>query len=254
MRAITDALWVRYRADGDPEARRGLLDAYIGLVHHSARELIRRLSADIELDDLIGAGTLGLVQALEGFEPERGLAFSTYAMPRIRGAMFDELRAHDWMPRSVRVRSRQLNQARALLQQRLGRAPSAEEMARQMNVELTTYWRWAAEAEARVMLPLEVRTGTDDECDRRLSEAIPDHDAEEPGAAILKEESLDELREAFASLAPKDRLVLSLYYYEDLSLKEIGELLHVTESRISQIRSRALQRLRGILAPQGETR
>ena len=95
MTDLIDALWARYRGTGDPQARTQLLDRYLGLVHHSAHQLARRISRDVEIDDLIGAGTLGLVQALEGFDPGRGLAFSTYAMPRIRGAMLDELRARD---------------------------------------------------------------------------------------------------------------------------------------------------------------
>ena len=100
MTDLIDALWARYRGKGDTIARAQLLDRYLGLVHHSAHQLARRISREVEIDDLIGAGTRGLVQALEGFDPGRGLAFSTYAMPRIRGSMLDELRARDWMPRS----------------------------------------------------------------------------------------------------------------------------------------------------------
>jgi RNA polymerase sigma factor for flagellar operon FliA len=242
--SLTDALWQRYRSLGDPEARRQLLDHYLGLVHHTAREMTRRVPADLELDDLVSAGTLGLVQALEGFDPSRGLAFSTYAMPRIRGAMLDELRGRDWMPRSVRTHARQLAQARAQLRQRLGRAPEPREVARTLGVDLATYWRWADEADGRTMVTLNrtAAPGTPEEAP--LVDTIPDGNGDEPGEALTRAEALSQLREAFAALPHKDRLVLTLYYYEELTLRQIGDVLHITESRVSQIRTRALQRLR----------
>ena len=117
---VAETLWQHYRATGDAQARSQLLDLYLGLVHHAARDHARSLPDGLELDELVSAGTVGLVQALEGFDPERGLAFSTYAMPRIRGAMLDELRSRDWVPRSVRTRGRRLEQVRAALQNRGG--------------------------------------------------------------------------------------------------------------------------------------
>ncbi len=170
-----DALWDRYRHTGDPEARTQLLDRYLGLVHHGAHQLARRLSRDVEIDELIGAGTLGLVQALEGFDPDRGRAFGAYAMPRIRGAMLDELRAWEREP-----------------------GPA----------------------------------GGDD------------------GGAFARVDpagSLDRLRGVFERLGGRDRLVLSLDHYEELSPRQIGEVLHCSESRISQLRARALWRMRAAL-------
>jgi len=244
MADLNDALWARYRAQSDPAARSQLLDRYIGLVHHTAREIIRRVSRAVELDELVSAGTLGLVQALEGFDPGRGLAFSSYAIPRIRGAMLDELRAQDWVPRSVRARSRQLAQARDGLLQRLGRMPMATELAQALGVDLDTYWRWADQAEGRVVLALDAPAGADEHGDSPLSETIADTESTDPGADLARSETLRALHESFALLSSKDRLVLSLYYYEQMNLKEIGEVLHVSESRVSQIRTRALRRLR----------
>jgi RNA polymerase sigma factor FliA len=244
MTDLIDALWARYRLTGDPHARTQLLDRYLGLVHHSAHQLARRISRDVEIDDLIGAGTLGLVQALEGFEPARGLAFSTYAMPRIRGSMLDELRTRDWMPRSVRMRSRQLLGARAGLQHKLGRQPSHEEVALALELDLDTYWRWQDEVDGRVLLNLDATGDDDDEHAPRLAERIADVLAGDPGDAIDEQETLARLRDAFGKLAARDRLVLTLYYYEELNLRQIGEVMHVSESRISQIRTRALKRLR----------
>jgi RNA polymerase sigma factor for flagellar operon FliA len=243
MTDLTQALWTRYRSSSDPSARRQLLDRYLGLVHHCAHQLARRVSRDVELDDLIGAGTVGLVQALEGFDPGRGLAFSTYAVPRIRGAMLDELRARDWMPRSVRMRSRQLNEARAALQQELGRSPAAEQIADRLGIPLDQFWRWQDEAEGRSLVAFDASPDPDGD-DGRRHEAIADPEATDPSAGIESREEVDQLKAAFAHLPPKDCLVLSLYYYEQLNLKQIGEVLHVSESRVSQLRTRALQRLR----------
>lgn len=248
MTDLIDALWSRYREKGDTVARAQLLDRYLGLVHHSAHQLARRISRDIEIDDLIGAGTLGLVQALEGFDPGRGLAFSTYAMPRIRGSMLDELRARDWMPRSVRSRSRQVAGARASLQQKLGRQPSHEELAAALNVDMATFWKWQEEVDGRLILQLD-GTGPGGEDAPRLSETIADAFAEEPGDALDEAGSLERLRGAFAQLSARDRLVLTLYYYEELNLRQIGDVLHVSESRVSQIRTRALKRLRELHEP-----
>jgi RNA polymerase sigma factor for flagellar operon FliA len=247
MTDLNDALWERYRTHGDPEARSQLLDRYIGLVHHAAREIIRRAPREIELDELVSAGTLGLVQALEGFELERRLAFSSYAVPRIRGAMLDEMRAQDWVPRSVRTRGRQLSR----LAQRLGRAPAAAEVARALDVDMDTYWHWSEQAEGRVLLALDAPGGTGEEGGALLSETIPDTESADPGVELARAESLQELHEAFAALPAKDRLVLSLYHYEQLSLKEIGNVLHVSESRVSQIRTRALGRLREAITRNG---
>jgi RNA polymerase sigma factor for flagellar operon FliA len=241
---LAAALWTRYRETGDPTSRARLLDLYLGLVHHGARELLKRAAHDLEFDELISAGTLGLVQAIEGFDPGRGLAFSTYAMPRIRGAMLDEMRSRDWMPRTVRTRRRLIARARGRLLQRLGRPPEARELAAELGVTLATYWRWMGEADPRVMLALHHAAGPGGGEAPRLDETIPDLRASEPGEALTRAETLAELREAFAALPEKERLVLSLYYYEELSLKQIGEVLHVSESRISQIRTRALKRLR----------
>lgn len=248
MTDLIDALWERYRRDGDPRVRAQLLDRYLGLVHHSAHQLARRISRDVELDDLIGAGTLGLVQALEGFDPARGLAFSTYAMPRIRGAMLDELRSRDWMPRSVRMRSRQLAGARANLQHELGRQPAHDEVANRLGIDMPTYWRWQEEIDGRVVLQLDAVRDDGEEHAPRLAESIADALAHEPGDALDDAETLSRLREAFDQLGQRDRLVLSLYYYEELNLRQIGEVMHVSESRISQIRTRALKRLRELVA------
>ena len=249
--ASTEELWERFRAHGDPAARSLLLDRYIGLVHHHAREIVRRTQS-LDLDELVSARTVGLVQALEGFDPSRGLAFSTYAVPRIRGAMLDELRHRDWLPRSVRARSRRLEQVRAALQQRLSRPPTSEELAEALGVDLDTYWRWQSELEGHSLVELDRTAGDGLSGEASLSEAIADAGASEPAARLLEEEGLSRLRAALEVLPERERLVLALYYFEELTLRQIGEALHVTESRVSQLRTRALRRLRDWLSAQEE--
>jgi RNA polymerase sigma factor for flagellar operon FliA len=244
MTSVTDALWARYDTTRDPEARAQLLDRYLGLVHHCARDMVVRVGHAVEFEDLVGAGTLGLVQALEGFDLSRGLAFSTYAMRRIRGAILDELRSRDWRPRSVRAKGRQLAAVVAALQTRFGRAPEAHEVARAMGIELSTYYRMKEDIEGGVMVSLAgtVARGGDDAL--RLEETLADPGGGEAFEQVGHRQTLERLRYAIANLPPRERTVLSLYYYEELNLKEIAEVLHVTESRISQIRSQAIRRLR----------
>jgi len=244
MTTLPDALWLRYANHRDPEARHQLLDRYLGLVHHCARDMAGRVGHAVEFDDLVGAGTLGLVQALEGFDLSRGLAFSTYAMRRIRGAILDELRARDWRPRSVRAKGRQLAAVVSALEVRFGRAPVPEEVARAMGIDLLAYYRMKEDVEGGVMVSLAgtVARGGDDAL--RLEETLADPDGPDAVELVGKQETLERLRAAIAKLPPRERTVLSLYYYEELNLKQIAEVLHVTESRISQIRTQALRRLR----------
>jgi RNA polymerase sigma factor for flagellar operon FliA len=249
---MTDALWQRYRATGDPQARTQLLDRYLGLVHHVARQIAARISDVVEVDDLVSAGTLGMVQALEAFDLSRGLAFSTYAMRRIRGSILDELRSRDWVPRSVRSKGRQMATAVAQLEGRLGRAPEPAEVARALSLDLETYWRWREEVDGAVLVSLDGSASLDRAASAPLADTLPDAAAVTPGDAIAQEETVATLRHAIGMLPPQERTVLALYYYEELNLRQIAEVLHVTESRISQIRTQALKRLRQRMPPSAE--
>ncbi len=243
MSTATDRLWDQYRRRGDQSARARLLEQYLGLVQHCARALIRKVSPEVELDDLVSAGTLGLVQAIEGFDPGRGLVFSTYGMQRIRGAMLDELRSRDWMPRSSRSRQRRLAQVVSALETRLSRSPRPPEVAAALGVDLDTYWSQWADDGRRHMVPFESPAGEGGD-GARLEETIADEEAAAPDAGLVHEDRVAELQDAMAALSPQERLVLTLYHYEELNLRQIGEVLHVTQSRVSQIRTRALRRLR----------
>ena len=244
---MTDALWTRYRATGDADARAQLLDKYLGLVHYAARECAARTPA-IELGELLSAGTLGLMRALDTFDVSRGLAFSTYAMTRIRGSILDDLRARDWTPRSVRLKSRQQAAAVASLEQKLGRAPEPAEVAAALGLDLPTYWSWQSAMQGTSMASIHDSPADGDD-GATLEETLDNRDALLPGDALEAEEQHALLRAAIAELPEKERKVLALYFFEELTLKQIGEVLKLTESRVCQIRTQTLRKLRNRLSP-----
>lgn len=244
-------LWQRWRDEQDASARAQLLSQHLGLVHHVVRQIAARVGDAVAYDDLIGAGTLGLVQAFEGFDAAKGAAFSTYATTRIRGAVLDELRAADWRPRSVRTRVRELHATAESLARTLGRAATPDEVAAALQIDVATYWRWHADGETTTMMPLDSPVPSSERGNVTLAEMIPDADGPAPDAPLEEEESKRVLREAIAGLPEQQRTVLALCYFEELTLRQIAEVLHVTESRISQVRTAALKRLREILAADG---
>lgn len=244
MTMVTDTLWKRYAKQRDHEARSRLLDRYLGLVYQCAGDMVARVGHVVEFGDLIGAGTLGLMQALDGFDLTRGFAFSTYAVRRIRGAILDELRSRDWRPRSVRCKGRRLAAVVSALETRLGRAPGPEEVARAMRIDLATYYRMKEDFEAGGMISLASPVGDSGDQALHLEETLGDPRGGEPLDEVGRQEMCRHVRLAIAKLAPRERAVLSQYYYEEAKLKEIAEVLQITESRVSQIRTQALRRLR----------
>lgn len=238
------ALWARYVPGRDPGARRELIGQYLGLVYHAAREIAGRQTGVLDSDDLVGAGTVGLIQALESFDPARGFAFSSYAVPRIRGAILDEIRAWDWVPRAIRERGRRLNQVRGDLRQQLGREPDAREVADALGVDMEAYHAIADESHDPRLISIDPDPDADSPTGLPLSEILTDDS--DPGAHARVEESeeLATLQSSLAALSQRDRLVLTLSYYERLTLAQIADILSITESRVSQIRTRALKRLR----------
>jgi RNA polymerase sigma factor for flagellar operon FliA len=250
MTPATHALWQRYHETGDIAIRTELLAMHVGLVHHIARDVAMRLPGAVELDDLVSSGMLGLVRAVESFDTARGLEFSTYATPRVRGAMLDELRAFDWVPRGVRQRRRQIASATDSIERRTGRAATAPQLAEALGVDRDTLWRWQRDADLATMVPLDAPDG---ERAERLAQRLVHTETPAPGDRLDAEDRITVLSQALAELSDKERTVLALYYYEQLTLREIGAVLHVTESRVSQIRTAALQRLRERLTPVRDT-
>jgi len=241
------ALWERYRSAADLEARALLAQQYIPLVYSVARQLAARLTT-VGLDELVSAGNLGLLRALEAFDLSRGLAFTTYAVPRIRGAILDDLRQRDWMPRSARARTRRLMAARAELSARHHRAPTPAEVAEALGVDLNVYWRWCDELDPAVRAQVEGRSGAVQE-DRGNASHEPAAPAEHaPDHGLLEAEKVAELRAAIGRLPERERRVLALCYFEELTMKQVGDVLGVTESRVCQIRQRAVLRLKEELA------
>ena len=244
----TQALWARF-ATGDVDARDALLTEHLSLVHHVARQLSRTLAAEADFDELVSAGTMGLMSAVDAFDVKRGLAFSTFAVPRIRGSILDELRRQDHVPRSIRRKTREISHAREALMRQLGRKPEDKEVAEALNVDLDTMWRWQSEMEGAVHIPLD-RTASDrDSTAPAIAEFLTGEDEEGADDKLSREQEVVLLREAILGLKDQERTVLSLYYFEELKLHEIATILSLTESRVSQIRSKALIRLREKLAP-----
>jgi RNA polymerase sigma factor for flagellar operon FliA len=243
----SQTLWAAFAA-GDIEARDTLLRDNLSLVHHVARQLARGLAADADVGELVSAGTMGLMSALEAFDTARGLAFSTFAVPRIRGAILDELRRQDHVPRSVRRKTRSIASARETLMRTLGRSPEVSEVAAELGVDAPTLWRWLADVEGAVQVPLDRGRSDRDESFPSPVEFLGNGD-EMADDRLSREEEVARLREAMLELNDQERTVLSLYYFEELKAREIAEVMGLSESRISQIRSKALGQLRGTLAP-----
>jgi RNA polymerase sigma factor for flagellar operon FliA len=244
MSAMT--LWKAFTS-GDTAARAELLAEHISLVHHVSRQIHRRVSSDVELDELISAGTMGLIEALDRFDPTRGLAFSTFAVPRVRGAILDELRRIDHVPSSMRRRTRTLSTARETLRHKLGREPMAEEVAEMLGLDLPGLWKLEAEAEGTMRVALDGANSDDSEdLPHAQAMAAEDHSSVEDRITLDQETAI--LRETILRLSQQERTVLTLYYFEELKLHEIAAVLEVTESRVSQIRQKAIVKLRGELS------
>jgi RNA polymerase sigma factor for flagellar operon FliA len=235
-------------AAGNVVARDALLQDNLSLVHYVAKQLSRSMSADADPDEMVNIGTLGLMSALESFDESRGLAFSTYAVPRIRGAILDELRRQDHVPRSIRRKTRDIAQARETLMRTLGRTPRDGEVAHQLGIDVDTLWRWQADMERTVQVSLSTSEGDRDDSGPSPIDFLR-VTTESADERLQQEESVAALRDAILQLKDQQRTVLSLYYFEELNAREIADVLGISESRVSQIRSKALSQLRCIMRP-----
>jgi len=238
-------LWTRLRGKGDPQAREELALAYLPLVHYLAGRAAIHLPPHVEGSDLEGVAILGLLRAIDHFDPAQNTKFETYATYRIRGAVLDYLRKQDVLPRPLRKRAGELEAAAEALRHRLHRAPTAEELAQAIDasVEEVQELLWRASTGYLVSLDQEVAS-PDDEGGRPLRDTLANTLDLGPWERVEQEELLRLLAGAIAELPDRQRLVISLYYLEELTLKEIGEVLGVSESRICQIRGEAVNNLR----------
>lgn len=228
--------------------RAEFIEKYSPLIRYVADRLASRLPAHISKDDLISAGALGLIDAIDKFDPNRKIMFKTYAEFRIKGAMLDELRSMDWVPRSVRKKSTQLEKAFQTLEAELGRPASDEEVARHMGLSLEAYLRLIDEVRGVSLVDLEAfRSKGQDQGRGDLLEVLADESSRDALAVLGLAEVRTVVGEAIQALPEKERHVIRLYYYEELTMKEIGEVMGYTESRISQLHTKSLMRLKGRL-------
>ena len=242
-----EALWRGYREKGDQSAREQLLVSNLPLVHHVARQVRRRSRVDTEYDELVSAGTIGLIQAIDNFDIDRGLAFSTYAAPRIRGAILDDHRRRDRVPRSIRRKQREIATAREVLTEELGRVPNDQETAASLGIEQERLWQWQRETEHAVRVSLDKPVDTEAGRHTTPEEMLVGEDGDQIEELVSMDQEVRILRRAITTLKKRERVVLSLYYFENLKLREIGQVLDVTESRVSQIHSQAIKNLRVVL-------
>lgn len=246
-------LWSRYKQDGDQQARERLVLAYSPLVKYVAGRMSSGLPAHVEEADLISYGLLGLISAIERFDLEREIRFETFAVTRIKGSIIDELRSLDWVPRSVRAKAREIEQTNAKLENKLQRAPTDAEMSNAMGVTEDEFQASLVKiANSSVVALDELWTVSDSSGDQvSLLDTIPDPHAADPSRELDLTDMKDSLADAIAKLPEREKLVIALYYYENLTLREIGEVLGVTESRVSQLHTKAVLRLKSKL--QGDT-
>ncbi|KJZ16567.1 MULTISPECIES: RNA polymerase sigma factor FliA [unclassified Halomonas] len=230
-----------YTAQGRME-HQSQLEAYLPMVRRQALALQVKLPAGVDLDDLIQAGIVGLLEALGRFDASQGAQFTTFASQRVRGAMLDELRSRDWLPRSVRRQARALDEATRELQQRLGRPPEEHEIAEALDMDLVSYRRLLSDVNNGQLMPFEELLAEGNE--HRFSDQI----SMAPLAELLDGERREALVAAIAELPEREKLLMALYYQEELNLKEIGAVLGVSESRVCQIHSQAVSRLRARLS------
>ena len=241
------SLWRRFRETGDPALRERLVLSYSPLVKYVVGRMMSNLPGHIEQSDLISYGLMGLLGAIDRFELDRGVRFESYAMTRIKGAVIDELRTLDWAPRSLRLRARQIEQAGAQLERRLHRAPTDHEMAAALGMKVDDLRDDLARIASSTILALDDAWGLQGSTDgTTLGDTISD-DGADPAEIHASAEVRAALADAIARLPEKEKLVIALYYYDNLTLKQIGDILGVTESRVSQLRAKAVLALRGRL-------
>ncbi len=239
-------LWRDYRAKPDVSLRNQLVELYLPLVRYNAERIWARLPEGVDLDDLISAGVFGLMDAIEAFDLERGVKFETYCVPRIRGAMLDELRCMDWVPRLVRSKATKMEETRKALEAELGRPPRQEEMALRLGVSLEEMQKIAGDATAVSLVSLNKKWyETDSYKDVREIDILEDKKAEDPTHRL---QNRDLMRLVTRGLNRNERLIIILYYYEDMTMKEIGATLDLSESRVSQMHSSIVARLQAQLS------
>ncbi|MGH8911359.1 MAG: FliA/WhiG family RNA polymerase sigma factor [Acidimicrobiia bacterium] len=245
--ADIDGLWQQFKATGGESIRESLIIHYSPLVKFVAGRVAAGLPRNVDQNDLASYGVFGLIDAIDKFEPERGFKFETYAINRIKGAILDELRSLDWVPRSVRAKAREIERSMVELEHKLQRSPSDEELAKHMETDVASIQDDLAEISQLGFAALDQTVGSG-ETMTTLKDLVADTAGLSPEAAFQAEETRRALVDSINRLPDRERLVVTLYYYEGLTLAEIGDVLGVTESRVCQIHAKTVISLRNRLA------
>jgi RNA polymerase sigma factor for flagellar operon FliA len=236
-----DSLWKNFFKNRSEGNRNSLMEFYLPIVKYTAERIYMKLPDKVEVDDLISAGIFGLMDAIDAFDPKRGVKFATYCTPRIRGAILDELRSMDWVPRLVRARAHQLGNATKTLEAHLGRLPTEKEIAEELEMNMDEFYRLQRDATAVGLVSLSNNLDTEGENDICEIDIIEDKKSKEPVTEAQKRDLKNLLTKG---LTRAERLILVLYYYEEMTMKEIGATLDLSESRVSQMHSSIIARLK----------
>jgi RNA polymerase sigma factor FliA len=245
----TRSLWLEFRRTKDKALRDRLILTYAPLVKYVAGRLGSGLPAHVDEGDLVSYGLLGLIGAIERYDPDRDIKFETYAIARIKGAIIDELRALDWVPRSVRSRAREIERAITELEAKLGTAPTDEQIAEKVGITVEELEDSLTDISRTSIAALDELWSVSGDGDQvSLMDTIEDTTGPRPESSLDEAETREAIAEAIARLPEREKLVVTLYYYEELTLREIGEVLGVTESRVSQLHTKAILRLKARIA------
>ncbi|RMF67384.1 MAG: FliA/WhiG family RNA polymerase sigma factor [Calditrichaeota bacterium] len=241
------SLWQRYADSRDVKAREELLIKYLPLVKYVAGKMMFSLPTCVDYNDLLSAGVMGLIGALDRFRPEQGVKFETFVLPRIKGAILDELRMLDWAPRSLRSKARVVERVSEKLEKELGRAASGYEIAQELNMDIGEYGGVLMELSKASLLSLDGSRTEESEQLTSMYDLLENPQSTNPLRRLERAELKKLMIQAIEKLNEQEKIVMALYYYEELTLKEIGQVLNITESRVSQIHSKAIERLRSEL-------
>jgi len=240
-----EELWELYKKNKDPKIRDAFIKQYAPLVKYVAGKVMVGMPKNVEFDDLVGYGTFGLLDAIEKFDPEKDVKFKTYAVTRIRGSIFDELRSSDWVPRSVRQAARNFEEAVGVLEAQLGRPATDAEIAGYLNINDTEYAKMLLKISSTSILSLQDLWFSGDENDKMsIGDVIESPSSLNPDVIVEREEMRRIIKDVIAQLPDKEKKIVILYHNEDLTLKEIGQILEITESRVSQLHTKAMSRIR----------
>ena len=244
--AKLDSVWAEYKKNPTVELRNQLMEAYMPIVKYNGEKIRARFPNEVELDDLISSGYFGLMDAIESYDLNRGVKFETYCIQRIQGAMLDEIRNLDWVPRLIRSRASKLNDVMHKLEVRLGREPSDEEIAEVMQISVQEVEKLKKETQTVGLVSLSNKCTGDDEKDMNEGDILEDRHSEDPFDSLQRK---DLIKLITKGLSQNERLILILYYYEEMTMKEIGATLDLSESRVSQMHTQMMKRLQKQLQP-----